>query len=832
MRRGFHGGLSLLFITLLALAAGAEPRFEVSLDQTTVRVGESATLTMTFTDCNPGAPNVPQIPGLQFSGGGSFTQYSNDNGQTSVQASYTVEVQPTHAGDFVIPAMTVDAGGTRLTSRALTLKAVQGNAPQNNSGPETAMVRVAPGVTRMYLGQVIPIEIQCYFLNNVDRPQMPQFNGNNFIIGALPTNPDRSRSQQGNNLYNCFNFRTTATATRAGVQSLGPVNWSMNEWYGQRDIFGRLSRTRPLTVTSDPVQITVLPIPTNGAPASFHGAIGKFALAQYDAGPVSVNVGDPITLKIRIAGTGSFDTVALPASEQEWREFKTYPATSKFEPSDAMQMQGSKYFEQVITPLNAEVKQLPAFAFSFFDPATAAFHTLNHAPVPLSVHAIAATPQPTVIASSASAPESQQENQDIVHIKPLAGAVAMAAPPLVRQPWFLALQILPPLAWVCALFWRRQKEKLANSPRLRRHRDVARKVREGLAQLPAQAAANDAAQFHATILRLLQEQLGERLDLPGPAITEAVLDDIKGLDAGALALLRELFRACDQYRYTPEHTSQALASLIPKVKTALDALQKMPGAGEGAGRAVLQGAGVALLLLAGANAARAQAVGDLFLQSNKLYEEGKYSQSAAGYEQLLRTGQVSPAIYFNAGNAWFKAGEIGRAIYDYRRAEQLAPRDPDIRANLGIARAKAGATAASLPGGKWTRWVARLTLNEWALAASCAAALFFLVLAARQFSPAFGKSSAGLPGLLAAAAVWLLICLSLSVNQRLLEKTAICTQTEAVARRGPMEVSQSAFTAHDGQEMSVLGRDGDWLQVSDALHQIGWLPAKDVAQIP
>jgi hypothetical protein len=47
-----------------------------------------------------------------------------------------------------------------------------------------------------------------------------------------------------------------------------------------------------------------------------------------------------------------------------------------------------------------------------------------------------------------------------------------------------------------------------------------------------------------------------------------------------------------------------------------------------------------------------------------------------------------------------------------------------------------------------------------------------------------------------------------------------------------MDESQSAFTAHDGAELMVLGRDGDWLQVSGGSRQIGWLPQKDVALIP
>jgi tetratricopeptide (TPR) repeat protein len=247
---------------------------------------------------------------------------------------------------------------------------------------------------------------------------------------------------------------------------------------------------------------------------------------------------------------------------------------------------------------------------------------------------------------------------------------------------------------------------------------------------------------------------------------------------------------------------------------------------------MLQSVGVVLLLLAGATGARGQTASDPFVKGNKLYEEGKYGQAAAEYEDLIRTAHVSPAIYFNAGNAWFKAGQIGRAIYDYRRAELLDPRDPDIRANLGIVRAQAGTSIAALPGSRWTRWVGRLTLNEWACAASAAVALFFVVLTARQLSPGFRKSSAGLAWVLAAGSLWFLICLGLSINQQLLVKTSIVIVPEAVVRWGPDDESKSAFTAHDGTEMMVLARDGDWLQVSDAARHIGWLQQKNVAQMP
>src|SRR5262245_21337339 len=71
-----------------------------------------------------------------------------------------------------------------------------------------------------------------------------------------------------------------------------------------------------------------------------------------------------------------------------------------------------------------------------------------------------------------------------------------------------------------------------------------------------------------------------------------------------------------------------------------------------------------------------------FDSANRLYEQGKFSDAAAAYEQLIQSGTVSSAIYFNLGNAYFKSGQLGHAIAAYRDAQLIAPQDPDVRANL------------------------------------------------------------------------------------------------------------------------------------------------------
>jgi hypothetical protein len=128
------------------------------------------------------------------------------------------------------------------------------------------------------------------------------------------------------------------------------------------------------------------------------------------------------------------------------------------------------------------------------------------------------------------------------------------------------------------LVLRRRIDNLANNPKLRRRLRVAQITRQGLSDLRHHAAANDSDQFFATLSHLLQEQLGERLDLPASAITEAVIEENlepRGVSEIILDPLGELFQTCNLARYAPIKSSQELAAIIPKAEAVLRSLREV-----------------------------------------------------------------------------------------------------------------------------------------------------------------------------------------------------------------------------------------------------------------
>jgi hypothetical protein len=293
--------------------------------------------------------------------------------------------------------------------------------------------------------------------------------------------------------------------------------------------------------------------------------------------PTNVAVGDPITVRIQVSGRGAIDALSLP-EQPAWSDFKKYPATAKVDITDTLGVQGTKSFEQVIAPEKSDIKQLPPLVFSYFDPDQKAYKSLSQAAVPLTVRPAGSLPSPAIVVSRQNDQQAPPEPRDIVHIKPRSGTLAHLQPLLIQQPWFVSLQTVPILAWLSVLGWRKRAESLARNPRLRRRRMVAQILRDGQAQLRTFAAENSSEQFFATLFRLLQEQIGEKLDVPSSAITESVIEEQlrpRNVPQPLLDVLHDLFQTCNVARYAPMKSSHELSAVAQKFDQVLAQLQNL-----------------------------------------------------------------------------------------------------------------------------------------------------------------------------------------------------------------------------------------------------------------
>jgi hypothetical protein len=473
-------------------------------------------------------------------------------------------------------------------SQPLKLTVTPPNAPPPeaiNSGSEVAFMRLSLAKTNFYIGEVTTANIKIYLRDDVQNHSQPQ-------ITSLPTDgfsagkgtyQNAYSEQIGNRVYTVIPASIALTATKTGTARVGPVTGNIvvvlpSSNRGGDPFFRQFFNTgeqKQVTLATETLNVESLPLPAESVPPNFNGAVGDYTMTV-TAGPTNVAVGDPITVRVQISGHGALDALTLP-DQPAWRDFKAYPPTQNIKTTDQLGIEGVKTFEQIVTPQNTDVHELPAFSFSFFDPGAKTYRTLTQPPVQLAVHSGGTTPAP-MIAATKTANSQTPAPQDLLPIKEQSGALTPARPPLLTRPVFLAAQSLPVLAWLAAFVWRKRTDSLANNPRLRRQRRVAGLVQSGLDDLRQFATENNSDEFFATLFRLLQEQLGERLDCPASSITEAVIDERLvplGTPELTLAGLRELFQLCNQARYAPMRTSGELAAVIPQFENAVRELQNV-----------------------------------------------------------------------------------------------------------------------------------------------------------------------------------------------------------------------------------------------------------------
>lgn len=220
---------------------------------------------------------------------------------------------------------------------------------------------------------------------------------------------------------------------------------------------------------------------------------------------------------------------------------------------------------------------------------------------------------------------------------------------------------------------------------------------------------------------------------------------------------------------------------------------------------------------------------DEFKAANALYDVGKFADAAAAYERIE---PKTAAVYFNLGNAMFRQEKFGRAILNYERARRLAPRDPDVLANLKFAEQRLAVNELNTPPTAYRRLVrtvmGRRTTTEWSRYEVGALWLTMLAVAGAIWLPRARTGTllvAVIAGLATAATASILIA------QARTAPVAVIVAGKADARFAPTADATVHFGLPEGAKVSVREDRGAWLLVERADNQQGWVPADALENI-
>lgn len=599
--------MAIILLTLVA-TAWADVEVTASVDRTEIFSDERVEYSVTIEGKVTNLPDIslPDLPDFESYSSGTSQNISFVNGRTQVTKSYNFVLAPTRTGVLTIPPMAMDIDGKTYTTPKFDITVKQGQSPGNawsRSSPQQRNTRQRQEPRQLtgedlfintdidkdtvYVNEQVTLSFRFFQGDNVDIMQNPDYQPprkTGFWVEDLPPRQTGYRTLN-NRRYHVTEIKTALFPTTAGEQEIGEtvLNVTVRAPRNRRDpfsifddpFFGLNGRGRTIQLKSEPIKVVTLPLPDQGRQDNFTGAVGNYRMTAA-ADKTTVEVNEPITLTIKISGTGNIKSVAIPEFP-DMAEFRSYRAgDSENTNKSNYRLGGTKTFEQVFIPKLAGVYTLPAVEFSYFDPKTAQYKSLTTEPIQIEV-----TPAQDRYSSQVQSMESNKLDlvaRDIRYLKSDIGEVNGGQSKLMAvSPLYLALYLIPLIGYGIVLTQKKRYEKLQTDVAFRRLKQARKLAEKRLKSARQSLAKGAAAEFYSDINRSMIEYFADRFDLPAFGLTADSIEQHSTdrlppeLTERFLALLSQ----CDMGRFAPGGSeTQQMEQLWQQAKSLIVEMEK------------------------------------------------------------------------------------------------------------------------------------------------------------------------------------------------------------------------------------------------------------------
>ena len=565
----------LMFLASCSFTWADGVTFEATVSANRLSLEDALQLTLTVTgvndDLNP--INLPDLDGFSAKYVGPSTSVSIINGNYHSEKSFVYNLFPNKVGHFQIPAISATFAGQTFTTKPIDVEVfansaqvqaqnVAANAAADPNAAPTAeslkdkiLIQVSVDRTQVYLNEGLPVQIKL-LVNGVPVRdiQYPQFDKTGFLADDFDK-PQQDSEVVNGVKYDTVSFRTTIYPDRLGDLSFGPVQIAGNILYktGQSNPFGQDNgifgndvfnnffdsyTTRPITVNSTPLILHVLPMPEENRPSDYSGAIGQFDF-QASVAPSQVKVGDPLTLKMDIKGSGNFKSFKMPVFKADG--FKAYEPQVK----DAG---GEKTAEEVIIPISPGIKEVPAVRFSYFDTSLKDYKTITRGPFAIQVTA----PTPDQDFKAVGFADVSHEPATVVvnqfSVGKVLGEFLNFLKRIAHSLWFWVSMGSLFVLGVVFIGWRQFQERLQSDPAFARRLKAIKEARQSLKPAEGYIAAGKAKELYALLSKVLRDYLANKWHRSAAALNvQDILAQLKTskLDEKTITQIKTFFEQAD-----------------------------------------------------------------------------------------------------------------------------------------------------------------------------------------------------------------------------------------------------------------------------------------------
>jgi tetratricopeptide (TPR) repeat protein len=855
MRRFKHNWMTICSIATAALYSlavdAAIPEARLLIDSDSFYVGDSFGLTIAVANLQE-----PDEPDMSVITNALVTPMAIHISPTGTTHSLHYLVTPKVAGSLVIPPLTV----ANIETTASTAETILDVKEPEQTDDFKLMVTLSTNIC--YAGEAISLDVRWESsipfssIKSLDMtipamqerafqvytPSPESMIAEKDTVG-LPVNRTRVIARQ---LPSATLFSRTLTIAKPGKYRIpgGMLICSVEESGGRRSggfqypsyfdnqFFKNNLRGefRKLYVRTPPLTLTVLPLPTENQPASFQGLIGACTM-QTSLTPAEAQLGDPLSFQLTFSDHPHPEILSQP-------DLSVYPNIRQgFEIVEgklrSRQTNGQRIFTYTLLPRRIGKNGFPPFELSGFDPATAAYYTLRSPRLELDVgKATVAKASDALLSDGTTLAGDMEEVPDGIYAAD-SMAVILAEGHHARGSLFDRFSwivFLPPIAWL--LFrWATSRHRFRLAyPVEARHREALKAFRRRIRHVPSSSLHYEIWLSHVTALR---HYLADVLNASPGALSWSDLEQeltTRHVPAEQRHELKKIFEKESRQKYShhtqplPQQHGTGIPRLVERISQYFCILLVLLAAGAWTASSIpdtnLPRTATQLMN----DAIQAEADGRLE-RSKQLYE-----RAALTLDELYLQHNNGPAA-LAAGNAWYQAGNMGRAILQYRRAAWHMPHDHRVQHNLNEARSQTSAYAPP----------ALSPLLSIAQAGQSQPLLNWILT---LFAVCWIGVWLGMMRWLYDRSVWLQTCLvsgfavALICAGFILADQGIATsvrhgviiEDQVLPRKGDNPIFEAAFSneLQNGTEVLIMERRGSWTRIRIQGGLTGWIPSSSV----
>ncbi|MDI1354809.1 MAG: BatD family protein [bacterium] len=566
MRRSFWIIVLVSFIAICQNAIAQSISAQVSAKHVQVGVPFEYAVVITGASSNYNQPNFKDFDLVSGPMQSNSVQYVN--GVMSQQLVFSYGLVARKEGRFVIGAANVLISGHRMETQAVTIDVVKGAAPQGQQGAgeeEKQNSKVSGGdifiktkvsKNKIYLGEQITIIQKVYSRYQIigyQKSVQPSYDGFYSQAQESPTKGQLVLENiDGVQYYTHEVLRTLATANKSGRITLTPIEAEVivrrQTASKPRNIFEQFFGAAgyedlPVNAASKLLYIDVLPLPEEGKPQSFNGAVGVFS-CKVELSKSEVKANDALNLKMTVTGKGNMKLLSPPKLNLP-DVFESYEPKTTEGPS-------SKTFDFLIIPRHEGAYSLKELDFSYFNLETKKYVVL---PSPeLKINVLPADPNSTGAQVYSSHSQIKETENDIRYIKKGEFLLAKTETEFFNSITHALLLIIPFILLAGGLVGRHMHIKNNSDVVSVRERKAAKIAKKQLVNAEKLMIANKKDEFYTEILAALTNYLSHKFNIPVADLSRDKINRVmenKQVDAAVITKLMATISTGEYAKYAP-----------------------------------------------------------------------------------------------------------------------------------------------------------------------------------------------------------------------------------------------------------------------------------------